>query len=319
MAPRRDVLTLVKVATMYYAEGQNQSAIAKSLGISTSSISRILAQARDDGLVTVIIRDPSKAVERRTDLENALVKEFGLRRAWVAAIGPGSRSLDEVGRLAAEVFAEYTAQVRSVGLSWGRTVRAFVQSVPDQPTSLPLELYPLSGGMSDQDANLSGNAVVQELAGRCGGHAHRIDAPAIVQSARTGKAMLDEPVVARALEAAQDCDLAIVGVGSMGVHWSAGLVRSMRLDPEQLEQVRAAGIAGDVCGRFINDDGKPVLTPADDHVIGLTFEQLSHIERVMGIVSGAEKSRGAAAVLRSGILTGIVLDENLAEVVLSAS
>ncbi len=319
MASRRDVQTLVRVATLYYIEGQNQSRIAKELGISTSSISRMLAQAREDGLVTIIIRDPSMAVERRKDLEDALTKQFGLRQAWVAALGPGTRPLDEVGKLAAEVFGEYTAQVRSVGLSWGRTVGAFVQSVPEQPTGFPLELYPLAGGMRDQDAYLSGNAVVQELAARCSGHAHRIDAPAIVQSARTGRAMLKEPVVARALEAAANCDLALVGIGSMGVHWSAGLVRSMNLEPEELEQVRAAGVAGDLCGRFINDDGESLPTPADDHVIGLTLDQLSHIERVIGIVSGAEKSRGAAAALRSGILTGIVLDDGLAEVVLSAS
>lgn len=319
MAPRRDVETLVKVARLYYIEGRNQSRIARELDISTSSVSRMLTQARNEGLVTIIINDPNAVVERRPDLEKNLVDRFGLRRAWVAKDTPGVASLDAVGRLAAEAFAELAPQIRSVGLSWGRTVASFARSVQVPRSIPPLELYPLAGGMPDEDAAISGNAVVGMLAEGCGGRAHRVDAPAIVQAARTGRALRAEPMVARALEAAARSDLAFVGVGSMGVHWSAGIVRTMNLSDEELEELRTSGVAGDLCGRFLNDEGRPIVTVADDHVIGVTLDQLAAIPRRIGVMSGAEKSRGATAALRSGMLTGVVLDGALAEVLLSSS
>ncbi|AFV88663.1 Transcriptional regulator [Acidipropionibacterium acidipropionici ATCC 4875] len=319
MAPRRDIETLVKVARLYYAEGRNQSRIARELDISTSSVSRMLTQARNEGLVTIIINDPNATVERCPELEKDLIDRFALTRAWVAKDSPGVPALDLVGRLAAEVFVDLAPQIRSVGLSWGRTVASFARSV-NLPAQIPsLELYPLAGGMPDEDAATSGNAVIGMLAEGCGGRAHRVDAPAIVQAARTGRALRAEPMVARALEAAARSDLAFVGVGSMGVHWSAGIVRTMNLSDEELEELRTSGVAGDLCGRFLNDEGKPIVTVADDHVIGVTLDQLAAIPRRIGVMSGAEKSRGATAALRSGVLTGVVLDEHLAEVILSAS
>ena len=84
-----------------------------------------------------------------------------------------------------------------------------------------------------------------------------------------------------------------------------------------MAEVRAAGIAGDVCGRTLNDDGEAVRTSVDDHLIGLTLDELRDIPEVIGIAAGAEKSRGVAGVLRSGIVQSVVVDEQLADVVLS--
>lgn len=317
MAGRRDLGTLVEVAKMYYLDGINQSRIAKTLGISTSSVSRMLNQARETGLVTVAINDPREGVGRREDLEEALAARFCLESAYVAAHRPGVAPMDLVARLAAEVVNGRLSQVSSIGLSWGRTVSAFAHCFERPRSMTPLDIYPLSGGMSVKDSDVSGNASVQALARRCGGKAHRIDAPVIVSSAQVCAAMLAEPIVLEALRDAASCELAVVGIGSMGVHWSATLSLASVLSPAEMAEVRAAGIAGDVCGRTLNDDGEAVRTSVDDHLIGLTLDELRDIPEVIGIAAGAEKSRGVAGILRSGIVQSVVVDEQLADVVLS--
>ena len=48
---------LAKVAYLYYMEGKSQSEIANELGIYRTTISRMLAKAREEGLVRIEISD----------------------------------------------------------------------------------------------------------------------------------------------------------------------------------------------------------------------------------------------------------------------
>ena len=115
MAGRRDLGTLVEVAKMYYLDGINQSRIAKTLGISTSSVSRMLNQARETGLVTVAINDPREGVGRREDLEEALAARFCLESAYVAAHRPGVAPMDLVARRSSTDGSPRSVQSGSVG------------------------------------------------------------------------------------------------------------------------------------------------------------------------------------------------------------
>ena len=57
---------LVKAATLYYLEGQSQAEVAKEIGVSRSNVSRVLADARKNGIVEIRINDP---FGRAQDLE----------------------------------------------------------------------------------------------------------------------------------------------------------------------------------------------------------------------------------------------------------
>ncbi|MGT2745780.1 helix-turn-helix domain-containing protein [Streptococcus penaeicida] len=46
---------LVRIAEMYYQESKTQSQISKELNIHRTTISRLLKQSRDEGIVEIII------------------------------------------------------------------------------------------------------------------------------------------------------------------------------------------------------------------------------------------------------------------------
>ena len=76
---------LTSVARMYYLDGLGQSEIASILGVSRSTVSRLLTAAREHGVVRISVDDYDP---RDTHLEQDLIDRFGLKRAVVV------RSLD---------------------------------------------------------------------------------------------------------------------------------------------------------------------------------------------------------------------------------
>ena len=50
---------LAQVASLYYEQGLTQEQVARRLGISRSGVSRLLREARREGIVEIHVRHPS--------------------------------------------------------------------------------------------------------------------------------------------------------------------------------------------------------------------------------------------------------------------
>ena len=85
---------LVKTAELYYYSRISQAEIGRILGVSTPTVSRILQEAVERGIIEVRIRD---VLTRNSDAEETLKKRFGLLDAVVVE---GSVVVDKVAVLA---------------------------------------------------------------------------------------------------------------------------------------------------------------------------------------------------------------------------
>lgn len=316
MSTARSLDTLVKAARMHYEEGLSQGEVARRMGLSGATVSRILAAAREQGIVEVRIHDPRSPVRRISEVERRLVDRFGLTEAWVGTPnGDATGSMQTVGRLAADLFAERLDRMRRVGLSWGSTLEAFVAEVPERVVPL-LRVLPLAGGNPGLDMASAGGTLVQALARRCGVEPSRLLAPAIVESPQTMAAITSESGIRAALRQAAEVDHAFVGIGTVGMRSSATIVEDMKLSEAELATFRAQRPAGDISGRFFDDHGVEVGPPTSERVIGVTLDDLRAVSCVIGLAAGEEKVRGVLAALRTGVLDVLVLDLALAQAVL---
>ncbi|MDF1489315.1 sugar-binding transcriptional regulator [Tessaracoccus caeni] len=316
MPAKRDQQLLIDAARMYYVEGLDQGQVGRRLGLSRSGVSRILAKARELGVVQVrIIGD--EHVSRNRDLERALVRKFGLREALVAETSSESASLRAVGQLASQVFTRRSATATRIGLSWGFTVGQLVEAIPQVTLRSATKLTPLVGGMPLLDTGPSGNSYIQTLAEKCGVSAERFDAPAVVESAATFHAMMSESTVRGALARARDCDLAFVGIGSFGVQTSKQTVDAMHLTEAEWSEVLRAKPVGDLAGRLFDIEGNPLGPPASERVIGTDIDEIREMQIATGLAAGKEKAPGVLGALRTGAFDILVVDEALAATVLS--
>lgn len=315
MAATRAIDTLVRAARLYYEDGLSQGEVARRMSLSGATVSRVLAAARERGIVEVRIHDPSSPVRRVADLERQLVERFGLTDARVGTPnGDPAQPLQLVGRLAADLFGERIGQMHRVGLSWGGTLEAFVAEVPERLA--PVQVLPLAGGNPGLDSAGAGGTLVQALARRCGVEPSRFLAPAIVESPQTKAAITSETAIRKVLDLAAQVDHAFVGIGTFGVRSSVTIVDDMRLSEAEMAAFLAQRPAGDLTGRFFDDAGVELGPPTSDRVIAVTLDDLRRVPCVVGLAAGVEKARGVLAGLRTGVMDVVVLDLPLARAVL---
>ncbi|MFV0452577.1 MAG: sugar-binding transcriptional regulator [Propioniciclava sp.] len=316
MPPKRHNRLLIEAARMYYIEGLDQGRIAQRLELSRSSVSRILAKARESGIVQVTIAGDDQ-VSRNRELEESLRATFGLREVRVAVTSRDTTALWAVGQLAADVFVRRAPSAARIGISWGQTVGRFTEAIPSLTLRPDTKLTPLVAGMPQLDTAPSGNTVMRALADACGLRPERFDAPAMVESAATFHAMMSESTVKRALARARMCDLAFVGIGAFGVQTSRHVVEAMALTAEELDTVLAAHPAGDCLGRLFDIHGRTLGPPTSERVIGIDIDDLARIDVAVALAAGKEKAEGVLGALNTGSFDILVVDEGLAAAILT--
>lgn len=318
MPAPRDTALVVRAARLYYEQGRSQTEVAQELGLSRSNVSRILTQARERGIVEISIHDPDGPPRHHPAVEAALGARYSLREAHVvsAARTPG---LEAVARQASALITERAAQVRSIGLSWGQTVQRVVEQLEPVRLRPAPRVLPLVGGHSTLDQFESGESVLRVMASRFGARAEMLYAPAVLEAATTVSTLRRESSIASVLEAAAQVELALVGMGSMGMHSSPHIVEQMGLSEQEHAAFLAQEPVGDVCGRFVDAHGVPVGAPTDQRVLAVTFSELLRIPEVVGVAAGAEKAPGVAGVLRSGTVDTAVVDVDLARELLAST
>src|SRR6266542_5441304 len=99
VAPSSELRQMVRCLEMYYREQRSQKEIAKALGVSAATVSRLVKRAFAQRLVRVELDLP-----RTPRLEGALSQRFGLRDAVVVAGGGRGDLREDIGRAAAAYF-----------------------------------------------------------------------------------------------------------------------------------------------------------------------------------------------------------------------
>jgi DNA-binding transcriptional regulator LsrR (DeoR family) len=308
MPAPRDRAALIKAARMYFLDGRSQDDVARALGTSRSNVSRMLTAARAQGIVEIRVHDQTS---REKDLEQALQERFELSHVRVAAFRPGVDALAAAGDLAARWLDESLRDGHVLGLSWGTSLQAMVESFSvDQPRSV--EVVPLVGGLSTADSLVAGQELVRELAGRLGATYRYLHAPALLRSETARDALLAEPAVADVLQRAQTADIAMVGIGTVGAGSSREMLDGLGLSASERKSFFAGGPVGDTCCRFFDAAGRAIRGVVHDRVLAVELDDLRRIPTVIGVAMGVEKAPGVLGALRGELVDGLITDASLA-------
>lgn len=311
MVNRDDLRLMTKVAKLYYLEGLNQEEIASRCRTSRSTISRLLKQARDAGVVTINVHETSGDF---SDLERALERMFGLHEAVVVAHDEAEGDLQaSLGRAAARYIERVVKPGDVLGISWGRTLRATVNYVSGAALG-PVTVVPLVGGVGQTDPEIHSNQLAIDLARALGGNWHLLHAPAIVSSPALREAMLGDPKLSEVLEIARSASVALVGIGAPIE--SSTMIHTGYFGAEEIQELKAHRAVGDVCSQFYDVEGRPCDLQLNGRTIGITLEDLQRISLVVAVAGGPSKVGSVLGALRGGFLNVLITDQRTAESVI---
>lgn len=129
---RKTEHTAYEAALLYYFQGETMEAIARRLGVSRSTVSRLLSEARETGVVKISLQDPGTTPE---SLSSDLGHEFGVRVHLVSVRESDTevRRLDLVARVAARLVASWMEPGTVLGIAWGTTIAAVTQHLTPHP------------------------------------------------------------------------------------------------------------------------------------------------------------------------------------------
>jgi DNA-binding transcriptional regulator LsrR (DeoR family) len=311
MARIDELRLMAKVARLYYGRGLRQSEITEQLDIHQSTVSRLLRKAEQAGIVRITLSAPSGL---HPDLEDALQVAYGLREAIVVdSIEQEDQIVRDLGAAAA-FYLETTLKPGDViGISsWSAALLAAVESMHPTPRAKGARVVQILGGIGNPGAEVHATQLTRRLADLVSGSATLLPAPGAVGSVEAKQVMYSERYVLEAVALFKSITLALVGIGAVEpsrLLAASGNVFSGR----ELESLSARGAVGDICLRFFDAEGVPVITPLNDRVIAIELEDLKRASRVIGIAGGRRKTAAIRGALQGHWINVLITDRATAE------
>ncbi|CAH1658006.1 MULTISPECIES: sugar-binding domain-containing protein [unclassified Chelatococcus] len=301
-----------RVAWMYFIEGLKQEDIAVALGISRMRVNRLLAAARDEGLVRIDITSPFRS---SADCEGRLRAAFGLREVVLA---PTASKPDQIDVVVGHALGSYLngrlANGMTVGVHHGRSPHAMFQGL--KPAVMPdTAIVALKGSLS-AEGRMAPYETVARLALTLQASCYQLAAPSYARTTQEHELFTRLPMVEAVMRRAAACDLAILTASR--ITDDGGLVGYGYISPAEAKALRERGAVGAVLGTFIDADGQVIDHELNHRQIGLGFDDLAAVPEVILTGAGPGKVLALRAALTRRLATVFVTDEQTAEQILAA-
>jgi DNA-binding transcriptional regulator LsrR (DeoR family) len=310
---------VVRAAWLYYVAAHNQEETAAILGVSRIKANRLLAQAREAGIVTISIDHHLAAM---AEVEETIRSRHGLRFCIATPpLGLGQvgtdtdrEAMDRLARRAVGIASARWLRGRlqaegevTVGVGWGRTLAAMAEQLAGmrRPEARFVSL------MGSLTRNTAANPfeVVQQLAARTGGEGHFLPVPFVADSEADRRVLASQRIVQETLALARRADFYIVSLGECDA--GSFLYRNRLISEADLASLRRAGAVGDTIGKFFDAQGGLVASDLNRRTLAVDIEDLRSHEVVL-LAASLRKLAAARAMLASGLVDGLVVDGDLA-------
>jgi len=290
------------VAKLHYVSDMSQVQIAKQLGLSTATISRLLQKARAEGIVRIEVRE----IHDPDGIGTQLAERLGLGEV-VTADAPATGVLPALAPHLSRMLATSGLGHGTVlMLGWGRTVWAVIDAgLPPLPG---VTVVPSTGGMQQMAHHFHSNEIARRAAEVSGGTPQLIHAP-YLPTPELYRSFLEESSVRDARALWDRIDVAVVGIGvpyDPANHNIEAAARDEALD----------GAAGDIVRHYFDDDGKVIDWRGEGRMIGVSSAQLRAAPVSIGLAVGADKVRSIIGAARSGMVNRLITDLATGEAVL---
>lgn len=315
MSPTRDAVDLrlmSKVSTLYYLRDLNQRQIADRLHLSRPKVSRLLQTARDRDIVQISVASPENNF---IDLESEFEDRFDLDEVLITPSGPADSTGDttflkqQIGGAAANYLRRTVQEGDVLGITWGTTLQAMMQSLQPVETT-DVHVVQTLGGVGPPEAEAHAADLSRRLARLLDGRLAALPTPGIVDSAEVREVLLSDRHTQAALELFPKLTTAYVGIGALSTN--PIFDDDPAVSDQTYDDLVTSDAVGDIALRFFDANGDMVDTPVHDRLIGITLEHLDDTDCVVGVAGGPQKINAIHGALRGHLIDVLITDHTTA-------
>ncbi|WP_197277467.1 sugar-binding transcriptional regulator [Bacillus sp. FJAT-27245] len=302
---------IIEAAKLYYLLDYNQHDIAKVLGVSRPTVSRLLQAAKSEGIVQITIKDPMENVE---SLAEELERKFGLKKAIVVSIPQYEETIIKtfLGEAAAAYLDEIVKDGDIIGVTWGTTVYHAAVELKQKAVN-NVKVVQLKGGVSHSETNTYASEILYLFGKAFNTAPHNLPLPAIVDHPVVKQAMEADRHIKRILELGKQANIAMFAVGT--VKEESLLFQLGYFSQSDLDSLYGKAV-GDICSRFFDRDGKICNESLNDRTLGIDLEELKRKEHSILVAGGQNRIEGIYGALKGRYANILVTDHFTAQFLL---
>jgi deoxyribonucleoside regulator len=291
-------------ARLYYVDGLAQEKVARLAKVSQAKVSRLLALARERGIVQISVAEYEPRDEA---LERQIRNRYRLDTVAAIKVPTGAGSENArlmLGHFGASIVASLIPKRGVVAIAGGRAMKELVEMLPGDP-SRDVSVVQAMGSIDSSVGPVDAVELARTIAKRYGGTFFTLNTPAFVPDKRTRDSFQGLEQVRSVFRRLGEAEVALVGIGTLE---NSVFVERGVLSSADLAKLKQRGAVGEICGRFFDKDGKECDLPWRDRVISISLEQLRKVPQVIGVVAGSDRSEAIAAAIRGKLLKSLVID-----------
>lgn len=304
---------LGRIASLHYTHGLTHQKIADLMGLSRVQVTRLLAKAREEGIVEIRVHSEETIFP---ELQMGLAEKFNLKQAWIApTLDDAEKSMDSVGALGAMFLKSYLQSGDTVAVGLSVTLDHIVPHM--RGFEIDCTFVPALGSRPSGNLVVNPHEVASDLAETVGGTTRHLPAPFIMASIESADMMKKEPEVKNTLAMAKSARLGLYGIG--GVAPGSGPLIEEIGPTGELERLISQGAVGDISGIYFDSDGKYVPSAIEQRIISLTLDEIYALPDRAIVAMGENKVQAIAAAAKGGMITHLITDLATAESLLKTA
>ena len=295
----------VRAAWMYYIAGQNQSVIASQLGTSRPVVQRLIAAAKEEGIVSIGLHHP---VANCLDYALLLQEKYRLIECNIVPAFSEESTLDSVSFGCYQLMARYLQDDKEkiIGLGSGLTLKKALQRIDfDSQNTRCVAL--ISAMDADGQCNYYDDVPLL-LTSKIKAKYYQWPAPRYAQTQEEYDMWCTSRLFRSVSAVARQADVIFVGIGPLGTQ--SPIFKDGFINQAQMDEVTAQGGIGEIMGRFIDAEGGVVDSEINRMITSYDIRQ-NQCPRI-AVACGEYKRPAILAALKGGWINGLVTDEHTA-------
>lgn len=306
----------LKAAQLYYVRDLKMEAIADTLNMSRSSVSRLLSYARYTGLVDIRIKPPTDGIAK---LQHAIrVRDRATAYIIPASEGmnPRERAL-RIARHAGRIIPGMIEPSSIVGVAWGVTMAGVARQLQERPLK-DVTVVQLNGAAQSDNFGIGyAGGILDSFGHALTARVEPLPVPAFFDHPETKRAMWQERSVTRILDLQERMDVVVFGVGDPHADVPGHVYRNGYLDEADHASLESEGVVGDVATMFVRADGSHHGIRLNARSSGPDLTLLRGVARRICVVSDPSRIPALRGALAARLITDLIIDEQSAQKLVS--
>lgn len=306
--------------TIYFNEPVGRRALAMQLNTGERIIRSEVNFLKNQGLIEVdstgmivtkegeVIIDTLKGfiheLKGLSSIEDQIKNELGIEKVIII---PGNTDeepsiLKEMGRVGAQYLKSIIKDDQIIAVTGGSSVAQLVNNVPKISGLSNVLVVPARGGMG-RVVETQANTVTANLANKLNASYRLLHVPDVMRW-ETLETMLDEPGIKEIIESIERTNLLIYGIGR-----ADEMARRRGLNESDIARLNKEGAVAEAFGYYFDRHGNIVEKTS---TIGVRFEDVKKIDRVVAIAGGKCKAEAIIATKTYNKNSTLITDEGAA-------